>query len=332
MERAATLGWMAKGMTSPNPPVGAVIVDSVGRIVGEGFTQPAGGAHAEVMAVRDAGDAACGATAVVTLEPCAHTGRTGPCTSVLLEAGISTVVYAVADPHPVAAGGHEVLVDAGVNVVGGFHADDVRRGALRAWLHRTVTGRAMVTIKTAVTLDGRVAAPDGTSQWITSVEARHHVHRDRATRDALIVGTGTVLSDNPRLTARQPNGELYAKQPDHVVLGSRVVPTTANIRAHSRFQQIDSHRLPQVIEELTEQGYVDLLIEGGPTLASAAVDTDVVDCIQWYVAPTILGSGEPVVHIPRVSTLTDKRNFAIDRITQLGPDVLIEASRQAELV
>ena len=330
MDRAAELGRAAKGTTSPNPPVGAVIIDADGRIVGQGHTQPAGGPHAEVMAVCDAGDATAGATAVVTLEPCAHTGRTGPCTDVLLSAGISTVVYAVPDPNPIAHGGHEVLADAGLTVIGGFRADEVRLGALRSWLHRVDTGRAMVTLKVAATLDGRVAAPDGTSQWITSAEARNYVHRDRATRDALIVGTGTVIADNPRLTARKPDGTLYAHQPDHVIVGSRSIAKEAKIFAHARSQRFDTHNLSHVIQELTQQGYVDLLIEGGPTLASAALEQGVVDHIHWYVAPSILGSGLPAIHIPHVSTLTDRRDFTIERITQLGPDLLIDTHRQAK--
>lgn len=330
MDRAAELGWEAKGTTSPNPPVGAVIIDADGRIIGQGHTQPAGGPHAEVMAVRDAGDATAGATAVVTLEPCAHKGRTGPCTDVLLSAGISTVVYAVSDPNPIAHGGHKVLADAGLTVIGSFRADEVRRGALRSWLHRIDTGRAMVTLKVAATLDGRVAAPDGTSQWITSADARNYVHRDRATRDALIVGTGTVIADNPRLTARKPDGTLYAHQPDHVIIGSRSIAKEAKIFAHARSQHFDTHDLPHVIQELTQQGYVDLLIEGGPTLASAALEQGVVDHIHWYVAPSILGSGLPAIHIPHVSTLTDRRDFTIEHISQLGPDLLIDAHRQAE--
>ncbi len=330
MDRAAELGWEAKGTTSPNPPVGAVIIDADGRIVGQGHTQPAGGPHAEVMAVRDAGDATVGATAVVTLEPCAHTGRTGPCTDVLLAAGISTAVYAVPDPNPVAHGGHAVLTEKGLTVIGGFRAAEVRQGALRSWLHRIATGRAMVTLKVAATLDGRVAAPDGTSQWITSVDARNYVHRDRATRDALIVGTGTVIADNPRLTARTPDGTLYAHQPDHVIIGSRPISDEAKIFAHARSQRFNTHDLSHVIQDLTQQGYVDLLIEGGPTVASAALDQGIVDHIHWYVAPSILGSGLPAIQIPHVSTLTDRHNFTIEHITQLGPDLLIDAHRHAE--
>ncbi|MEE2035378.1 bifunctional diaminohydroxyphosphoribosylaminopyrimidine deaminase/5-amino-6-(5-phosphoribosylamino)uracil reductase RibD, partial [Rhodococcus chondri] len=197
-----------RGTTSPNPPVGAVILDTSGRIAGVGATAPPGGPHAEVRALAAAGERARGGTAVVTLEPCNHTGRTGPCTRALIDAGIATVYYAVPDPNPVAGGGSEALRAAGLTVHAGLGAEAVSHGPLRAWLHRQRTGRPHVTWKYAAGLDGRSAAVDGTSQWISGPESRARVHDHRSRLDAIIVGTGTVLADDPWLTARLPDGDL----------------------------------------------------------------------------------------------------------------------------
>src|SRR3954468_16784848 len=168
MIRALALGQAVRGRTSPNPPVGAVVLDPDGRLAGVGATAPAGGPHAEVQALRSAGERARGGTAVVTLEPCAHTGRTGPCVDALVAAGISTVYYAVDDPNPAAAGGADALRDKGVHVVAGIAAAEAEAGALRPWLHAVRTGRPFVTWKFAASMDGRVAAGDGTSRWISS--------------------------------------------------------------------------------------------------------------------------------------------------------------------
>src|SRR6202045_2958395 len=188
-----------KGSTYPNPPVGAVILDRDGEIAGVGATEPPGGPHAEVVALRRAGERAIGGTAVVTLEPCNHHGRTPPCVDALVAAGVSRVVYAVADPNPVAAGGAARLASAGIEVVSGTSADAVERGTLREWLGKQRTGFAHVPRKFAASVDGRSAATDGTSQWITGEVARADVHRRRAAADAIIVGTGTVFSDDPAL-------------------------------------------------------------------------------------------------------------------------------------
>ncbi|WP_431893236.1 bifunctional diaminohydroxyphosphoribosylaminopyrimidine deaminase/5-amino-6-(5-phosphoribosylamino)uracil reductase RibD [Nonomuraea sp. bgisy101] len=201
MARAVRLAAMGRGTTSPNPVVGCVIVDASGAHAGEGFHAYAGGPHAEVVALSEAGERARGGTAYVTLEPCAHTGRTGPCSEALLKAGIARVVIAVPDPNPQAAGGAEQLRAHGVGVEVGLLAEKAERGNAE-WLTFIRKGRPHVTWKFAATLDGRSAAEDGTSQWITSPEARADVHRLRAESDAIIAGIGTVLADDPRLTAR----------------------------------------------------------------------------------------------------------------------------------
>lgn len=206
MRRAIELAARGRGTTSPNPVVGCVVLDAAGQVAGEGFHAYAGGPHAEVVALRAAGERARGGTAYVTLEPCAHTGRTGPCALALLEAGIARVVVAVSDPNPAAAGGADRLMRHGVAVTTGVLAAEAERGNAE-WLTSVRLGRPHVTWKYAATLDGRSAAADGTSQWITSPEARADVHRLRGEADAIIAGIGTVLADDPRLTVRRPPGD-----------------------------------------------------------------------------------------------------------------------------
>ncbi len=220
---------LVKGSTYPNPPVGAVILDRDGRVAGAGGTEPAGSAHAEVVALRRAGRRAEGGTAVVTLEPCNHHGKTPPCVDALLDAGIASVVYAVTDPNPTAAGGAARLAAAGVHVVGDVEADLVAAGPLREWLHKQRTGLPHVTWKYATSIDGRSAAADGSSQWITSEAARADLHRRRAAADAIVVGTGTVLTDDPTLTARLADGGLADRQPLRVVVGRREIPSEAKV-------------------------------------------------------------------------------------------------------
>ncbi|NNH24300.1 bifunctional diaminohydroxyphosphoribosylaminopyrimidine deaminase/5-amino-6-(5-phosphoribosylamino)uracil reductase RibD, partial [Pseudokineococcus marinus] len=227
MARAVVLAARGLGGTSPNPVVGCVVLDAAGDVAGEGWHARAGGPHAEVGALREAGARARGGTAVVTLEPCDHTGRTGPCSQALLAAGVARVVLAVADPDSRAAGGARTLAEAGVDVL---RADPEQAEAARrvneAWLHAQRTGRPHVTWKLAATLDGRSAAADGTSRWITSPQARADAHLLRARSDAVVVGVGTVLADDPSLTVRDlpPTGDavadeaLAARAPLRVVL------------------------------------------------------------------------------------------------------------------
>ncbi|MGW5684618.1 bifunctional diaminohydroxyphosphoribosylaminopyrimidine deaminase/5-amino-6-(5-phosphoribosylamino)uracil reductase RibD [Nonomuraea sp. NPDC003754] len=203
MARAVRLAALGRGTTSPNPVVGCVIVDASGAHAGEGFHAYAGGPHAEAVALSEAGERARGGTAYVTLEPCAHIGRTGPCSEALLKAGVARVVIAVPDPNPTAAGGAAQLRAHGLQVEIGLLAEEAERGNAE-WLTFIRRGRPHVTWKFAATLDGRSAAEDGTSQWITSPEARADVHRLRAESDAIVAGIGTVLADDPRLTARPP--------------------------------------------------------------------------------------------------------------------------------
>lgn len=318
----------AQGTSSPNPPVGAVILAPDGTVVGRGHTQPVGGPHAEVMALRDAGLATAGATAVVTLEPCNHTGRTGPCSQALLAAGVAAVHYAVGDPNPAAAGGAQTLRESGVTVVGGVEETAAELGPLRGWLFRQRHGRPFVTVKIASTVDGRIAAPDGTSQWITGAAARERVHAQRARLDAIVVGTGTVLADDPSLTARKPNGELYSHQPIRTVMGHRDLLADARVTdGQAPYRHVRTHDPAELLAALDDALWV--LVEGGPAIIGAFLAADVVDEIEAYLAPTVLGAGASSVDTPDVTTLTDARRFAVTDVERLGDDVLIRMGRGA---
>lgn len=309
-----------KGSTYPNPPVGAVILDADGQVVGVGGTQPAGEAHAEVVALRRAARLAAGGTAVVTLEPCNHQGRTGPCVDALLDAGVAAVVYAVSDPNPIAGGGAQRLAAAGVSVRSGTLADEVSGGPLREWLHRQRTGRPHVTWKYAASVDGRSAAADGSSQWITGEVARADVHRHRAVADAIVVGTGTVLADDPSLTARLPDGSLTPRQPLRVVVGEREISVDAKVlNDDSRTMVIRTRDPHEVLQALSDR--TDVLLEGGPTLAGAFIRAGLVDRILAYLAPTLLGGPIAAIDDVGVANIGQARRWRYDGVKQLGADV-----------
>jgi diaminohydroxyphosphoribosylaminopyrimidine deaminase / 5-amino-6-(5-phosphoribosylamino)uracil reductase len=311
-----------KGSTYPNPPVGAVILDRDGEIAGVGGTQPPGGPHAEVMALRRAGERAAAGTAVVTLEPCNHYGRTPPCVDALLAARVSRVVYAVADPNAEAAGGASRLAESGVDVQPGLLVDAVAGGPLREWLHKQRTGLPHVTWKFATSIDGRSAAADGTSQWITSEPARADVHRRRSTADAIIVGTGTVFVDDPLLTARLPDGTLAERQPLRVVVGEREISSEAKVlNDDTRTMVIRTHDPHEVIKALSDR--TDLLIEGGPTLAGAFLRAGVIDRILAYVAPILLGGPITAVDDVGVLSIAHAQRWRFDGLEPIGPDVLL---------
>ena len=327
MRQAIEASHAAQGVSSPNPPVGAVIVAPDGTVVGVGATAPPGGPHAEVVALRAAGESARGATAVVTLEPCNHTGRTGPCAQALLDAGIAEVAFAVADPNPAAAGGARTLRAAGVRVHDGVGADAAAAGPLKAWLFRQRHGRPMVTAKIASTIDGRIAAPDGTSQWITGPDARAHAHRTRSRIDAIVVGSGTALREDPSLTARHSDGTGYAHQPVRVVLGQRDLPTGAALRTGPGYLHVHSHDPADVLAALPEALWV--LVEGGPSIIGAFADAGLIDEIDHYLAPAVLGAGAASVSAHRVSTLGDRLLLRREEITELGDDLYVRYRRRS---
>jgi diaminohydroxyphosphoribosylaminopyrimidine deaminase/5-amino-6-(5-phosphoribosylamino)uracil reductase len=327
MRRALALAATAGVPHGPNPRVGCVLLGPDGTIVGEGYHRGAGHPHAEVEALRSAGDAARGATAVVTLEPCAHTGRTGPCTQALLDAGVCRVVFAQADLNPVAAGGQQALRAAGVEVDGGVLAAQAQE-LNPEWSLATAQARPFVTWKLAATLDGRVAAEDGSSRWITSSEARADVHRWRARCDAVLVGTGTVVSDDPHLTVRQPDGTLAEHQPRRLVMGLRDLPPTARVLDDAAPTQHLRTRDPaQALAQMHAADVQHVYLEGGPTLAGAFVGAGLVDRVIAYYAGRLLGDGPSALGPAGVSTLAEAPVLSVVDVARVGPDVRVIAQR-----
>jgi diaminohydroxyphosphoribosylaminopyrimidine deaminase/5-amino-6-(5-phosphoribosylamino)uracil reductase len=343
MGRAVALAARGLGMTSPNPVVGCLILDAVGQVVGEGCHAYAGGPHAEIVALAQAGERAAGGTALVTLEPCNHTGRTGPCSLALVAAGVRRVVIAVDDPTTIAAGGTATLRAAGVEVVTGPGRAEAEAGNV-AWLTAVRRGRPYLTWKYAATLDGRSAAADGTSRWITSPPARADVHRLRSTVDAIIAGRGTVLADDPQLTVRDlADGSLAGKQPLRVVVDSAGrTPQDARVRDGcaptwiATVAELGSGPdgrtdLSALLAGLYARGVRAALLEGGPTLAGAFLAAGLVDKVVGYVAPKLLGAGSSALVGAGIDTIADAVALELTDVTQIGPDLRFTASlRQKE--
>jgi diaminohydroxyphosphoribosylaminopyrimidine deaminase/5-amino-6-(5-phosphoribosylamino)uracil reductase len=325
MARARKLSAGVLGTTSPNPAVGAVILDADGTSVGEGATAPPGGPHAEVSALAQAGDRARGGTLVVTLEPCAHTGRTGPCADALLAAGVARVVVAVPEPTELADGGAERLRAAGVDVELGIEQAEAEAGALAGWLTGVREQRPFVVWKVAATLDGRVAAVDGTSRWITGEDARAAVHRLRATCDAVVVGSGTALTDDPQLTVRDADGRPAARQPLRVVVDRRGrLPATARVLDDAAPTHVSRAAGPaELLAELFDRGVRRVLLEGGPTLAAAFLRDGLVDEAVVHLAPRLLGAGPSMVGDLGIPTIASALSLAVVDVTRLGGDVEI---------
>lgn len=351
MRRAIALAARGLGSTSPNPVVGCVVLDAGGQLAGAGFHRRAGGPHAEVHALREAGERARGGTAYVTLEPCNHTGRTGPCAQALIAAGITRVVYAVADPNPQATGGADTLRAAGVQVEQGLLADEAEAGNA-AWLTSVRLGRPHVRWKYAATLDGRIAAADSTSRWISSAESRADVHRLRAEADAVIVGSGTVRADDPHLAVRGAAGAEGVTQPLRVVVdtdatavqpGARVLddaaPTLIAVAqdadaAHLAGTEAEVVRLPRaatgldihaLLAALHARGVRSVLLEGGPTLAGAFVAAGAVDTVTGYLAPVLLGAGPAALADAGITTIAEALRLDVTETARIGPDLRITA-------
>jgi diaminohydroxyphosphoribosylaminopyrimidine deaminase/5-amino-6-(5-phosphoribosylamino)uracil reductase len=317
MGRALELAAAVRTRTSPNPWVGAVVETADGRRF-EGATEPPGGPHAEVVALRAAGAAARGGTLYTTLEPCAHHGRTPPCATAVVDAGVRRVVVALRDPDPqVSGGGIDVLGQAGIEVSEGVLADEAAE-LLAPYLKHRTTGRPWVVLKLAATLDGRIAAPDGRSQWITGPEARADVQELRAQSDAVLVGAGTVRADDPALTAR--TDPPPAQQPLRVVLGrapdgARVLPA---VEAEGE--------LGAVLDELGHKGVLQLLVEGGAKVAHAFHSGGLVDRYVLYLAPALFGGGDARAMFdgpggPNMEMLWRGRMVSV---TRLGDDLRVE--------
>ena len=321
MRRAVELAAHGIGSTHPNPVVGCVITDRDGHPAGEGFHAVAGGPHAEVEALRMAGDRARAGTAYVTLEPCNHTGRTGPCSDALIEAGIARVVYAVPDPNKAASGGAEKLASKNIKVEQGVLQDEAE-AVNHVWLHSVRAGRPFVTWKFATTLDGRSAAPDRSSRWITGPLARADVHRKRAECDAIAVGTQTVLDDDPELTVRDEQDQPVGRQPLRVVVGDREIPLTARVRNdRAETLLLPTHDPAEVLRQLDDHHIRHLWLEGGPTLAAAFLRAGLVDQIVAYVAPAVLGSGFPALGDLGAESIDQLRRFNLADVSRFGDDV-----------
>jgi diaminohydroxyphosphoribosylaminopyrimidine deaminase/5-amino-6-(5-phosphoribosylamino)uracil reductase len=311
----AALKAALAGPRGANPLVGAVILSPEGKQLATGYHRGAGTAHAEADAISEArknGVETAGTTMVVTLEPCNHVGRTVPCAQAIIDAGIARVIYAVDDPHDPAAGGARTLTAAGIDVRSGLEGSralDLNRD----WFDAVAAKRPFVTLHIAQTLDSRIAAVDGTSQWISCPESLADNHGLRGLIDAILVGTGTVLIDNPRLTARTPEGGLSAHQPLRAVMGLREVPEDAAVRGtDGRFLHLPTRDPAEALGLLFEQGVRHLMVEGGSSILSTFLAADLVDELIVYLAPTLLGSGTPALHDLGITTLADAQHWSWD--------------------
>jgi diaminohydroxyphosphoribosylaminopyrimidine deaminase/5-amino-6-(5-phosphoribosylamino)uracil reductase len=347
MDQALDLARRSEGAVAPRPPVGAVIVSPDGEVVGEGRTLRKPGPHAEAAALEEAGDGARGATVYVTLEPCTvAVSKPFSCAHLLIKAGVSRVVASVQDPCPDIDGrGFTMLRDAGIAVEVGPGEREAER-LIEPFAKLITTNIPFVTLKLAASLDGKVAAPDGTSRWITGEEARAEVHDLRRRADAVLVGSGTVVADDPALTVRTPG--LDADQPLRVVLDSSgrtptsarlfddeaptLVVTTADVSADhwpSEIVRVPSAEggvdVPAALDALAERGICHVLVEAGPTLAGSFVDSGCVDRLVLYLAPKIIGGDAPGLFSSGVKTLAEAWGMRIEHVRRVGDDIRIDA-------
>ena len=331
MLRANKEALRGLGITSPNPIVGAVILDHDGNEIASGFH--CGGDHAEIVAIKNAKEAGIrdfsNATLIVTLEPCNHTGKTPPCSVAIIEAGFHRVVYAVTDPNPIARGGAQTLQAAGIDVIGGVEQDYVAYSN-RAWLKKVITGLPWIVTKIAATLDGKIAALDGTSQWITSQSSRSDVAQLRNQVDAIVTSTETVLRDNPELTprfvGRNPTGRTI--NPVRVIMGERNIAPDARImndKAENYF--IKDRSFDSLLNVAKNRQWNQLLVEAGAQFNSALLEADLVDEIVLYQAPTLLGQGKSFAGGLSISTLAERRDMSFGEVRRIGPDLRIQLLR-----
>jgi diaminohydroxyphosphoribosylaminopyrimidine deaminase / 5-amino-6-(5-phosphoribosylamino)uracil reductase len=319
MRRALALAVTDGVPLGPNPRVGCVLLDADGRTIAEGHHRGAGSLHAEADALAQAGGTARGATAVVTLEPCNHTGRTGPCAQALIDAGVRRVVVAQRDTNPVATGGIDTLRAAGVEVETGLLADRAR-AVNRVWTFAVEHGRPFVTWKFATTLDGRSAAADGTSRWVSSRAARRDTHRLRALCDTMLVGTNTVAVDNPLLTVRDDDDQPLPRQPLRVVMGERALdPAHRVFGPEAETLHLHTRDPGAALKELFARDRQHVFLEGGPTLAAAFVRAGLVDEVVAYVAPMLLGAGRHAVADLGITTISDALHLTVTDVTVLPP-------------
>ena len=314
MRAAKVLARQGRGLVFPNPIVGAVILSPDGEVLAEGFH--AGGDHAEVAALKAATFIPAGSTMVVTLEPCNHEGKTGPCTKAIIEAGIARVVYAVNDPNPEAAGGSEELHKSGIEVISGLLRDECAFEN-RDWLTKISKSRPRFIWKIASTMDGKICAADGTSQWITSESSRTNVALMRSQADAILVGTGTVLADNPELTSKG-----RGLNPVRIVMGMREIPSSYKVRNNqSETIFIKSHEISDLLITVNERGFNRVIVECGSSLGSALMRERIIDEVVLFQSPTFFGTGTSFLADIGVATITERRNFDIHEVELIGPDI-----------
>lgn len=314
-----------------NPQVGAVLINDEFEILAEGWHLGAGTDHAEVAALKALaakGTSPVGLTAVVTLEPCNHTGRTGPCALALVEAGVARVVFAVADPGDASSNGSATLKAAGIEVVSGVLAEEAEEQG-RVWLTANRLGRPFVTLKWASSLDGRSAAEDGTSKWISGPQSRADSHFRRSQVDAILVGTNTVLTDDPELTARKPDGSLYEHQPLRVILGETKIKSKFRVfNQDAETVQYETHSIHGALAELWERGVRHVWVEGGPRVASKFVKFGLIDEILVYQAPLLIGGERTSMRNLGVDTMSEAIALDFKEVRMLGQDVFIRAVPQ----
>ncbi|MEZ5095358.1 MAG: bifunctional diaminohydroxyphosphoribosylaminopyrimidine deaminase/5-amino-6-(5-phosphoribosylamino)uracil reductase RibD [Nocardioides sp.] len=321
MRRALALAATPGVPLGPNPRVGCVLLADDGTEIAEGFHRGAGSVHAEVDALSSAGPSARGSTAVVTLEPCHHTGRTGPCSQALLDAGVRRVVYAQPDPNPAAAGGAAALAAAGVVVEGGVLADEAR-AVNRAWTFAMDRGRPYVTWKFATSLDGRSAASDGTSRWVSSPAARRDTHRLRGLCDTMLVGTATVAIDDPELTVRDEVDQPVPQQPLRAVMGLRDLREDRRVfNDRAETVRLLTRDPAEALATLFARDRQHVFLEGGPTLAAAFLGAGLVDEVVAYVAPMLLGAGSSAVGDHGITTIADAHRLRLVDTTTVGTGV-----------
>ena len=322
MARAIDFARLGLGNTYPNPIVGAVITNATGEFISDGFHQ--GGDHAEVIAINTAKEIPAGSILYVTLEPCNHHGKTPPCVDAIIKSGIKKVVYAVSDPNPIAAGGAERLRAAGIEVQSGIGEVQAQLEN-RAWHTKMELGRPRITWKIAATMDGKVAASDGSSKWITGELARTNVAQMRSQADAIVTSTATVIADDPLMTSKG-----FGKNPVRIVMGTTEIKSGAQIMdgsAETIF--IKSHGFKDLIALANERGFNQLLIESGPTFGTALLREDLIDEIVLFQAPTLFGSGTAAVGDLGITSISGRLDFEISEVEMIGSDLKITLVKSA---
>lgn len=328
MLRANNLAKKGLGTTSPNPIVGAIIIDQNGVEISNGFH--AGGDHAEIVALKNARAKGVqdftNCTLLVTLEPCNHHGKTPPCSEALIQAGIKKVVFAVSDPHLIASGGANKLRDAGIEVVSGIQNDYVAY-TNRAWLHKIKHQRPWIVSKIAATIDGKIAALDGTSKWITSQEARFDVAHIRNQSDAIVTSTATVLADNPQLTPRfaaESQVLPRSSNPTRVVMGNSAIPNEFKIHENeAETVFLNSHDFSELVELGRSREWNQMMVEAGSRFNTALLQADLVDEFVIYMAPSILGAGKNFIADLGITSLANRKELNFGEVSRVGNDLRV---------